>query len=180
MEKKLLKLEATIVSGCNGETPPQNNISGNSSISVTNILKDRISFPENKLSKKDTIIDYLSNKLITSKRSKSQESTNSSRSTNIYESMTVDNYANDTVQETTIENEKSAKKPRVIITGDSLLNSINEKGLSKDNRVEIKNFPGGTTETISEEVEELVKNKPDTLIVHAGTNDLTEGKKCVE
>ena len=88
----------------------------------------------------------------------------------------MDNYANDTIKETTIENEKSAKKTSVIITGDSLLNGINEKGLSIDNRVKIKNFPGGTTETILEEVEELVKDTPDTLIVHAETNDLTKVK----
>ena len=61
---------------------------------------------------------------------------------------------------------KSAKKSRVIISVESLLNGINEKGLSKDNHVKIKNFPGGTTETILGEVKELVKNKPDTLIVH--------------
>ena len=59
------------------------------------------------------------------------------------------------------------------------MNGINEKGLSKDNRVKIKFFPGGTTETILEEVEELVKNKPNTLIVHAGTNDLTEGENVL-
>ena len=47
---------------------------------------------------------------------------------------------------------------------------------SLQNHVEIKNFPGGTTETTLEEVEELVKNKPETVIVHAGTNDLTKGK----
>ena len=34
-----------------------------------------------------------------------------------------------------------------------MLNGINEKGLSKDNRVKIKSFPGGTTEIILEEVE---------------------------
>ena len=90
----------------------------------------------------------------------------------------MDNYANDTIKETAIENEKSAKKSRIIIIGDSLLNSINEKGLSKINAVKIKSFPGGTTETILEEVEELVKNKPGTLVVHAGTNDLTKRKKC--
>ena len=33
--------------------------------------------------------------------------------------MTVDNYANDTLKKTTNENEKSAKKSSVIITGDS-------------------------------------------------------------
>ena len=70
--------------------------------------------------------------------------------------------------------------PRVTITGDSLSSGINEKGLwSKDNRVKTKKIPGGTTETILEEVKELVKNKPDTLIVHAGTNDFTKGKNVL-
>ena len=75
------------------------------------------------------------------------------------------NYANDTIKETTNENEKSAKKPKVIITGDG----INEKGLSQDNCVKIKHFPGETTETILEEVEEVVKNKPDTFLCMLGT-----------
>ena len=36
------------------------------------------------------------------------------------------------------------------------------------------------TETILEEVEELVKNKPETVIVHARTNDLTKGKTMLK
>ena len=81
VEKKLLKLEATIVSGCNGQTPAQNNISGNSltSVSVINMLINRIFFLEIELSKKDVIINHLSSELVTSERSKSQDSTNSSR-----------------------------------------------------------------------------------------------------
>ena len=130
---------------------------------------------KNKLPNKDTIIDYLLNEWITSKFSKSQESTDRSQSANIYESVTVDNSASDTIKDTNNE-EKAAKKPRVVITGDLLLNDINEKGLLKDNHVEIKNFHGGTTETILRKVEELAKSKPDTLIVHAGTNDWTKGK----
>ena len=59
------------------------------------------------------------------------------------------------------------------------MNGINEKGLSKDKHAKIKNFLGGTTETISGEVEELVKNKLDTLIVQAGTNDLMNGKNVL-
>ena len=179
MEKKLFEPEAAVASGCNGQTSPQNNVSGNSltSVSVINILKDRVFFLENTLSKKDLIIDFLSNKLITSKRSKSHDSTNSSRSVNIHESITVDNYANDTIKETTNERKKSTKKPAVIINGDLLLDGRDEKGikkLSKNNRVKIKNFPVGTSETNLEEVEELVKSKPDTHIVHAETNDLTK------
>ena len=117
----------------------QNNISGNylTSILVINILKNRISFLESELSKKDTIINFklMSNELITSERTKSQDSSNCSRRANIYESITIDNYANDTIKKmrNTNENEVSVKKPRVIIAGDSL-------GLSKDNRVKITNF----------------------------------------
>ena len=88
--------------------------------------------------------------------------------------ITVDNYTNNSRKETTNEGEKSAEKTRVLIIADSFLGDINEKGLSKDNRVKMKNFTGGTTETILEEVKE-----PDTLIVHAGTNDLTKGENML-
>ena len=56
-----------------------------------------------------------------------------------------------------------------------MLNGINELGLSKHQNVKIQNFPGGTTETILEEVETLVTEKPDCIIIHAGTNDITNG-----
>ena len=85
-----------------------------------------------------------------------------------------------TTKKTTNKNEKSAKKPRVILTVDNLLNNINEKGLSKDNRIKIKNFPGGNPKTILEEIEEPVSKKQDTLIVHAGTNDLTKVKQVLK
>ena len=63
----------------------------------------------------------------------------------------------------------------MIITGDG----INEKGLSKDNCVKVKHFPGETTETILEEVEEVVKNKPDTFTAYAGNNDLRKMKNVL-
>ena len=50
------------------------------------------------------------------------------------------------------------------------MSNINEKRLSKDNRVKIKILRNGTTETILE----LDKNNPDTLVVHAWKNDLTK------
>ena len=49
------------------------------------------------------------------------------------------NYANDTVNEASIGNEKSANEPRVIITGCLIVER--QKGLSKDSRVKINNFP---------------------------------------
>ena len=67
------------------------------------------------------------------------------------------------------------QKKRVVITGDSMLNGIHEKGMSKNYRVKVNNFPGGTSATILENIDQLVKSKPDCLIVHAGTNDLANG-----
>ena len=36
-------------------------------------------------------------------------------------------------------------------------------------------FPGGTTETFLEEMDNLITKKPDCLIIPADTNDLTKG-----
>ena len=55
------------------------------------------------------------------------------------------------------------------MTGDSLLNGISEKGLSKDYQVTVENFPGETSEKLLEEIKNLVADKP------AGTNDVANG-----
>ena len=56
-----------------------------------------------------------------------------------------------------------------------MLNGIHAKGMSKNYRVKVNNFPGGTSATILENIDQLVKSKPDCLIVHAGTNYLANG-----
>ena len=55
-----------------------------------------------------------------------------------------------------------------------MLNNINSPGLSKCNKVSVSNFPGATSEDILNEIEDTLKTHPNTLIVHAGTNDLTK------
>ena len=64
---------------------------------------------------------------------------------------------------------------KIVITGDLILNGIHERGLSMQQQVKIQNFPGGTSETILDVVDTLVTDKPDCIIVHAGTNDITKG-----
>ena len=56
-----------------------------------------------------------------------------------------------------------------------MLNNINNRGLSKSKKVTVINHPGATSDVIEEELEATVKenSKINTLIVHAGTNDLT-------
>ena len=73
------------------------------------ILKDRISCSKNELSKKDTIIDFLSKQLTASKYDISHGNDRGSCSVNVKESA-KDNWINDTANETLNRNEQSIKK----------------------------------------------------------------------
>ena len=63
----------------------------------------------------------------------------------------------------------------MVITEDSMLNGIHEKGMSENYRFKVNNFSGGTIATILENIDQLVKSKPGCLIVHARTNHLVNG-----
>ena len=71
------------------------------------------------------------------------------------------------------------KKRKIIIVGDSLLNGIHEKGLSKNHSVKVNKIPGGTSEAILDKLDDFLKNKPDGLTVRAGTNDITKEKNLL-
>ena len=49
-----------------------------------------------------------------------------------------------------------------------MLNNINERGLSEQNTVKVKNFPGAKT------LDNLLESKPDELTLHAGTNEFND------
>ena len=70
---------------------------------------------------------------------------------------------------------KKFEKRKIIIVGDSFLNGIHEKGLRKNHIVKVNNIPAGTNDTILDKIDEFLENKPDGLIVHAGTNDIAKG-----
>ena len=53
-----------------------------------------------------------------------------------------------------------------------MLNSISEKRLGKPHKVRVINFPGGTSEKMTDHLDDLIKGKPDDLIAHVGTNDI--------
>ena len=181
IERKLCLLEEAIIAAkdTSGETSKETRC--NISEFSLNILKDRISFLEGELKSKDNIIAFLTKQLLPlssneaqmevsryniEKKSNLNKSINSNKESSGDESSDESNSINKISQE---------QKKRVVITGDSILNGIHEKGLSRNHNVKIKNFSGGTSETIFENLNDIIKSKPDCLIIHAGTNDLTNG-----
>ena len=65
-------------------------------------------------------------------------------------------------------------KTYIELIGDSHLNAINERGLSKmDRKVNIRRWSGGGTEDMINLVKSAIRNKPEEIINHAGSNDLT-------
>ena len=70
-----------------------------------------------------------------------------------------------------IRNKKNEKK--IVPIGDSIMNGISEEGLSVNYKVKIVNFPGSTWEKILEKLDDIIKEIPDDLMVHVGTNDIT-------
>ena len=57
--------------------------------------------------------------------------------------------------------------------GDSMLNNINSRGLSKSKKVDVLNFPGATSSDVLTKIDDVLNKKPASLIVHVGTNDPT-------
>ena len=54
-----------------------------------------------------------------------------------------------------------------------MLNNINSWGLSKSEKVEVLNFPGATSNNIVRKTDDRLHQKPELLVAHVGTNDLT-------
>ena len=47
-------------------------------------------------------------------------------------------------------------------------------------KVRVKNHSGATTEDICDHLKSEIRKKPDVVIIHAGTNDLTNNSKSLE
>ena len=58
-----------------------------------------------------------------------------------------------------------------------MVNGISENGLIVNYKEKIVNFPGSTSEKILEKLDDIIKEKPEDLIFHAGTNDITNNVK---
>ena len=72
-----------------------------------------------------------------------------------------------------LKNTEKKKKEYIEIVGDSMLNGFEERGLCKNHHVKVKKHPGATSTDIIDHVKPVLRKKPDKIIIHAGTNDIT-------
>ena len=58
-----------------------------------------------------------------------------------------------------------------------MLNGIVDRGLSnREHKVWVKNHPGANTEDILDHLKPTLRRKPELVIIHSGTNDITDDK----
>ena len=73
-------------------------------------------------------------------------------------------------------NEQSnKKKPTIIVAGDSMIKNIKGWLRSRKKQVKVCSFPGATAEEMNFFLKPLISRKPDEIILHTGTNDLSQG-----
>ena len=65
------------------------------------------------------------------------------------------------------------------IIGDSILNGLVDRGLSKNGNIKTRKYPGCTTRDLKHHVIPTIEKKPSVIIIHAGTNDLTNDVETI-
>ena len=69
---------------------------------------------------------------------------------------------------------RNLPKTKVTITGDSLIKYLRCDNLSSKNN-DVNTHPESTTVDMLDYIKPTVRRKPDVLVIHTGTNDLTNG-----
>ena len=60
-----------------------------------------------------------------------------------------------------------------MIIGDSIVNGLDPRSFDSSVNVKIKPYGGSTTEDMVDHIKPAVRKKPDHIIIHVGTNDIT-------
>ena len=174
VEKRLLAIEDPLICA-NLDVKSVENGSEEKDICFK-ILTNRVSEMERQILEKDNVINFLTKELANNNINHQDSPANTDKLRHNCKNFEELNSScdNDVPLEQCSE-KRSKKRENVIIIGDSMLNNINSRGLSKSKKVTVINHPGATSDVIEEELEATVKenSKINTLIVHAGTNDLT-------
>ena len=169
IEKRFHILEDQVI-GMQNINLPRNAVNSATSENglCADLLKNWISELKNQLMEKNAVISYLTTQPVT----KSQNTSLNQNSCNIDHKKEPQISNSDNVDEDNVEicNKKSKN---VDIIGDSMLNNINGKGVFKSKKVDVLNISGATSGDIVDKIDDVLEGKPESLIVHVGTNDLT-------
>ena len=173
IESRLLNIEEQIIDARDRHIEKRGDDNSDNAFCL-NLLKNRISELERQIIEEDVVINFLSNQLINknlngdSGVNKTVNDHNNSVQERVY------NIVNNNLPLVQHNAYNKKEKSNVITIGDSMLNNMTIRGLSKSDKVFVSNFPGATSEDILDEIKDTLKTHPDTLIVHAGTNDITK------
>ena len=165
--------------------------------SEISLLKDQNSFLRSELQQKQIIVEKLldlqkdqskinfSNKV----HNKHDNSLPNFDNTCLDKSLTFKNKTMETPQFKVKRKTPSYKiKKKVIVVGDSITKLLRSDELRTSERsVTVMKHPGCSTEDMTDYIKPIARKKPDTILLHVGTNDLTKGintmknvPKCVE
>lgn len=67
------------------------------------------------------------------------------------------------------------KRKKIIVISDSILNGLDELGLQRSHNVCVRAHPGATSQGIFDHIKHSARKQPDCIIIHAGSNNLTNG-----
>ena len=158
VEKKIEEIENFITSlSVNNHsvgTPEKEKESEREYPLVVELLKSRVSTLEKQLAEKDAIIDFLLNQKVQNEIDNTTFISQVSNSDIQRDKKPMNSKIKNP------NNEEKQEKKKIVVTGDSMLNGVNQKGLSKSYNVKVKNYPGATSEDILDKIDDLLKVKP--------------------
>ena len=160
IEKRFSKIEDHLIGLSYSKSTVNSNSRDTSNVNFyTGLLKNWISELEKQLADKNAIIEFLYAQIISKPPDKTRKDSSDNyrhRSNDNNRLVTNGNNQDDA------SNEKSSKDGRskeVIVIGDSMLNNVNSRGISKSKNVEVINFPGATSIDIVENIDEILENQ---------------------
>ena len=136
-------------------------IIANSNAKKVSLLSDNGIEASLELKQKDSVIEFLTKKLVEDNNQVVSKGINANVSlvqSNDSEESSADSKM---IKNSCNGTNEQFKKKKIIIIRDSLLNSIHEKGLSKNHRVKVNNILAGTRDTIVDKLDDFLENKPD-------------------
>ena len=112
------------------------------------------------------------NSLISNRTKTDNQITTDTLNNNILKTIASSNAKMRDPQEKENRNKKSGR--HICIIGDSMVRHTTGPGISKKDQAQVKTYQGATTEDIIDYIKPTIRQQPDIVIIHSGTNDLTK------